>query len=204
MKTLIKIKRESENLFAITTYNPNAGKHGRFLLCRDNLENWAGNPSKPFYEEDLYNVLRVDHFHEDEFLFRIKWINFTNTNAGTFNGIQQDFILSESEFYGLFKLKENECARFLHDSEEPRRVTLDFSHAQRTIHKIVESDKLTRNAFRKAIRDQLNGWAHTRTFYNDGRLDFFFRDSDGMCGGLIFSAYEDKRGHQKHTFTIHT
>ena len=201
MNTMITITRSSDNIFALTTYSRDAGKRGRFLILRDNLENWAGNPSKTFWDEDCGSVLRIDNYNGN-FKFKIAWITPATTDY-TFKGIWQFFDLSEAEFYGLFALDEDESARFLRDHNKPEKVTLDFTHAGRTLQRIAESDKKIRRAFCKAVRDQLNGWKHTRTFYNDGGLDFFWRDNDGLCGGLIFSTYE-KRGHIRHAFQIHT
>ena len=200
--TMITIRRTSNNLLAITTYSRDAGKHGRFLILRDNLEDWAGNPSRSYYEEDCGSFIRID-FYKEEFHVKLTWISFINSTTGTFKGIQQNFTLTPAEFYGLFALDEDESVRFLRNPNKPEKVTLDFAHAGRTLHRIADSDKAIRRAFCKAVRDQLNGWKHTRTFYNDGGLDFFWRDNDGLCGGLIFSTYE-KRGHVRHMFTIHT
>ena len=201
MNTMITIRRTSDNLFAITTYSRNAGKQGRFLILRDKLESWAGNPTTTFYDEDCGSFLRIGNY-AGKFEFKIAWMSSTGNDS--FKGIWQFFTLTKAEFYALFALKEDESDRFLRDSNKPGKVTLDFSHAGRTLQRIAESNKAIRRAFSKAVRDQLCGWEYTRTFYNDGRLDFFFRDSDGMCGGLIFSSYEDRRGHIRHSFNTHT
>ncbi len=82
-------------------------------------------------------------------------------------------------------LRTGEPARVLYRPTDPQ-ARVDASHAVSTLRR-VSTDRHTKRALSKALRDCFHWRAETVTLYRDGPQDFMFTTSSGCpaLGGLV-------------------
>ena len=181
--TLVKIRNTCDgNIAEITTYSRKYGKHGRFMIYMPKLRDWVadGDNRGTFFDGDLGNNIQMMYV-KDMICVTIDWLR--EDNCGNLSGVRQYFNLPAEDFLAACEC-EKTVGLLAKQRNTYRSYGVWFSSGANAI--IAKMDKRTRRAFSKAIRKGAFEWPNTFTdVYADGGFDFFFRTSDGMCGGLI-------------------
>lgn len=175
--TLAKISA-NDRVIAISTYSRKCGRHGRFLILSERMDEWLDNGARGlFHDQDLDNVLTARSYDN---LIRLDFKWLSTSSSGKISGWSQSFLLDKDDFMSAITCSN--VVRLLSVAKPMGTVTFSGS-AMKTIGKM---DGKTRRAFAKAMRRDAIRWPETRTeVFADGNNDFFFRTDDGMCGGLI-------------------
>ena len=188
---LFKIKNTGK-MIELRTIARNGKKHARFLIWTDDLKKWLNDPDGRFMDMDCGNVLEIRRGRRP--WVRILWLE--TWGSGRIEGLQQSFTVAYealqaavcpgAEFSVLCKPEDNDG-------------TLEFTpSAHRNIGAM---NMRERRAFCKAMARGSMRYPGTQTVcYADGPRDFFFRCTpDGLCGGLIRSAWDGKIRYTVHT-----
>lgn len=171
----------SGDFIALRTYDRRHGARGRFLVSTDALREWLdGSRSRPFYDSDCGNFLRILQTG-DIFTLDLHWLSAYG--ECDLHGFRQVLDVSEFSFLQL-----------VNDSRPIRQVcrygsknaVVDSSHAG-VVLRHIQQQKRVRRAFSKAMRDCFHWKDEVVSLYADGEDSFYFTTRSGFpaCGGLI-------------------
>ena len=183
---------------AVVTYDRQHGRHGRFLVWRETLEQMLEPSANPRREEDGGNYLTISR-EEDWLKFRFTWLNsYPNANV---KGFQQSVVIPIPLVRSM--LEQGCSIRYLY-SPLRRSAEINTRPAAKTIHKIME-DKRLRRAFSKAMRDCFSWQGEHITLYPDWQDSFYFTTKSGFPknGGLVLHE-GDRDGHPYFYYSVHT
>lgn len=182
----------------INTYDRKHGKHERFLVYQETLEQMLTPSANSRREEDCGHYLTISRL-KDALHFRITWLN--SYSDSSVNGFQQDFLIPILLVGAM--LEEERSITYLY-SPPPGGARIAARPAAKTISRIAE-DKRLRRAFSKAMRDCFNWPGEKITLYPDGKYSFFFTTASGFPknGGLVLHEGE-KNGRRYVYYSVHT
>lgn len=166
----------------IKTYSREQGKHGRFLLKRELIEELLSGGSIDEITDTDYGSFVAVRLSNDFFVFRFYWLcEYENQ---VLKGVRQTFSLPKSAIEALLSGSIVTKNYFYQPME--RHAKIDFTAASRTIRNIL-SDRHIRRAFSKAMRDSFQWPGELVVLHNDGGCNFFFTTERALriCGGLI-------------------
>ena len=180
--TLVKISRDG-SCIALETISREHGRHGRFLLVVDNLREWMRAPEfkrGSFVDTDCGNFLQI---WKDE-KCDIAALSFTWLSEYRNGEVKccREFVRIPYLFLMGAVHNEHYSKKVIGLKNEPG----DISFADNARKMIAKMNKKERRAFCKAMGRDACHYPYTDTvMYADGGRDFFFRTSDGLCGGLV-------------------
>lgn len=175
--TLVKLDH-TEKYIELSTYSRLHGRKGRFFIDPEPLAQWLVHGEGEHYQRDggyyLFAKRRDRRIHVELLWYRRATESFVMFNKQVVE-IPDDVIQTALEGHPV---------RYLY-TEKRARTNLDFQSAAKTIQEI-NRDKHKRRALSKAMRQSYPWRGPSVTFYNDFPSgSFFFREMDGICGGLI-------------------
>lgn len=192
LRTFDSCHRWSKNLYISTT-----------MLAR-----WlAGDHGSHFIEDDMDNVIRIWHGSDDELNVEIIWLD--NICCEELHGHKQSFYIPATFLEAAVQQgKEGSTVRCLgkYKGRTGQARLLFSSSAQEQIGKMTPQQ---RNTLRKAMRQAFTWGRHTTVrIYAEYGVDFYFREDDGICGGLLISKNtitgKDQQRYSKYSYSIHT
>ena len=181
---LLTIKAD-ENFVAFSTWNKLAGRHGRFLVDRERLENWLMNDggTGTFLDTDCGNFLRLSQStFPNMACLRFDWLSVYS--SGEIRGTQQTIHLNMDRLiYAVVFSKHTE--KFVYSPSHVSSPVSCYSMPNQ-FQKITE-DKRTLRAFSKAMRDNFQYNGEPVSLHTDGTGSFYFRTYGDFAidGGLI-------------------
>lgn len=189
----------------IKTYSREHGSHGRFLLRRELVETLLSDKSPGEIIDIDLNSFAVVRINDDSLAFDFYWLGeYANQ---TLNGLRQTFSLPRSKIEDL--LAGDIVTKSYLYQPPARSAKVDHSGAAKTIRKIL-SDKRTKRAFSKAMRDAFQWPGEQVALYNDGGCNFLFttkRETSEtgfhITGGLILHE-GTKNGYPRVYYSVHT
>ena len=178
MNGTLAILEPSGGFLALSTYNRQHGRIGRFLIDAAAFSEWFTHGIGEFYDRDIgfvFATIRGNHVQ-----IRLLWHRSSSNGYSTYadQTVAIPVTAIDSAIAG-----EPIRRLYIEDGTPPR---LDFTQAAGAIREIC-SNKRKRRAFCKAVRDSFQ-WRRSSlvTFYNDFPPgSFFFREKDGIHGGFI-------------------
>lgn len=200
---LVKI-RITDNFAAVTTYCRQHGHRGEFLLSLEQLRKWLLEDDGHWnlMKQDSGNIISL-HLASDTVHIQTWWLSTYGLDI--VKGFTLRFTIPENMLRSL--LCDGEPIKYLY-KPKPQTSCIESTHASKTILRIC-TNKLTRRALSKAMRDCFQWRGNIVTLYPDGYRSFFFRTSSGCpdCGGLILheTTVKTPAGEkQKLSYSVHT
>ena len=184
--TLVKLHRNG-TCIELSTYSKRFGKHGYFAIPAEGLlEYYRGNRSHPYYNTDCYNFLEMT-FYNGKCSIWLTWLS--SRSNGRCEGVREYIIIPEHEMVDFMCYSKHD--RKLLSCEHENNGTVTFTES--AMWNIRNMDARHRRAFCQAMKRGAFLWpdSHT-TVYADGKHDFFFNASNGICGGLNLSEYNGR------------
>lgn len=181
-RTLVKAYR-SNSCIVVSTYSRKLGRHGRFLILRENFMDWlARNAGKTtFHDSDCGNYVSI-RWREDTNTFLLRFVWLSENNLGEVRGVVENVELDGIDFL-LAITRETPFSLLSKDDAEYAGKIIFRKSAMQTVGAM---DAKTRRAFSKAMRQGALAWPFTTTeVFADGGANFFFKTGYGLCGGLI-------------------
>ena len=192
MSTLLKIKKDGNIVeFRTINFNPVTKQlrksPQRFCFLKDEFLFAESHSLGHFYSADLDSFSAV-FLRKDTITIRFSWLK---DSIGGLSGYVEYVQFDYARFKEFLEQDEEDSLNILVD-ERPKYPKLDFSNAGKVLQEVVK-DKTLKKALSRALRDNFQ-WVGVETveFYPETAPNsFFFRASDGLCGGLIL--HEDRR-----------
>ena len=184
----------------IKTYSRENGRHGRFLLRRELIEELLmGKSPGEAYDSDM-NSFAVVRLRDGFLLFQLYWL--CEYSEQILTGLRQTFSLPIPEIKDL--LESSIVTRSYLCKALARSAKVDHTGAARTVRNILP-DKHKKRALSKAMRDAFQWPGEQVVLHNDGGCNFFFTTEStfAICGGLIL--HEGTRnGYPAVYYSVHT
>lgn len=184
----------------IKTYSRENGRHGRFLLRREFVEQLLSDDKITEVIDTDINSFIVVHLFDDIFTFQLYWLS--EYQEQRLEGLRQTFYLPKPIIENLLShdiVTDSYLCR-----PRPRYAKVNHASAASTIRNTL-LDKLKKRALSKAMRDAFQWPGERVTLYNDGGCNFFFTTEKGfrISGGLIL--HEGiVNGYPKVYYSVHT
>lgn len=184
----------------IKTYSREHGSHGRFLLRRELVEALLSDKSPGEVIDTDLNSFVVIRLDGDALKFQFYWLGEYADQILT--GLRQAFTLPKSAVEDL--LAGDIVTKCFLYQPPARSAKIDHISAIRTVQNAV-SDKRTRRALSKAMRDTFQWPGEQVVLHNDGGCNFFFTTERtfAICGGLILHE-GTKNGYPCVYYSVHT
>ena len=202
---LLYLRSEGHSIL-LRTYARRTGKSSRFFIDGTKLNTWLNTQEESFVDFDCGNILRIDYDAKHSgYRIHVWWLHGTNCNGGI-AGKKQDFFVPDWVLHGFITDEWQKVLCKLNAEYVPPKFIWTES-ARKNLRAIAAIPSI-RKAFLKAwARNTLN-WPDTEiTMYADSPAnirDFFFRTSDGICGGLIAHAGKTAHNTPKWEYSTHT
>ena len=178
---LFKAERR-DDFISIQTYHRAHGRHGRFRILRDALQDWLdGDRARPFYDADCGDFL-VLRLQGGVCKMRLVWLSAYGN--GELRGIQQEVRIPEKQLLTL--LQHGTPIRRLCKPQRSN-ARINARPSTEVLRKIL-GDKRKRRALSKAMRDSFRWNDDSRiTLYPDGADSFYFEANGDwpLYGGLV-------------------
>ena len=184
----------------IKTYSRENGRHGRFLLRRELIEELLmGKSPGEVYDSDI-NSFAVVRLRDDSLLFQFYWLYEYSEQSLT--GLRQTFSLPIPVIKDL--LENSIVTRSYLCKPLARSAKVDHWGAARTVRNVLP-DKRKKRALSKAMRDAFQWPGEHVVLHNDGGCNFFFTTEStfAICGGLIMHE-GTKKGYPAVYYSVHT
>lgn len=197
-----------DDFISIRTFDTGIGSKGRFLINAEAMSRWyMHDPERPFFDEDCGNLLTVRRENEG-FHFKLWWTRDGYYDGGFFfrDGLTariREFSLTWQELHNLFYPGNTvrKAVRIRNEYPAPQRKV---TFTSRAMHSIAGLNKVERKALRKFFRDAFRWYGESPiTVCDDGSKSFFFRETGGICGGIILTERRVK-GHPAFSYEMHT
>ena len=184
----------------IKTYSREHGRHGRFLLKRELVEKLLSDSNAEEVIDTDCGSFVVIRPNGDSLIFQFDWL-YEQANQ-IHKGLRQTFTLPRSAIKDL--LSGGIVTKSFLYQPPARSANVDHRRAGRTIRRIL-SDKHTKRAFSKAMRDAFQWPGEQVVLHNDGGCNFFFTTERtfAICGGLILHEGA-KNGYPAVYYSVHT
>ncbi len=184
----------------IKTYSRENGRHGRFLLRRELIEQLlSSEKTSEVIDTDINSFILV-RLQNDIFTFQLYWLS--EYREQELEGLRQVFYLSR---HVVEDLLARDIVTDTYLCRPPSRFAeVNHAGAARTVQNAL-SDKRVKRALSKAMRDAFQWPGEQITLYNDGSCNFFFTTEKGfrISGGLILHEGK-KNGYPCVYYSIHT
>lgn len=196
--TVLAKLHTSKDFVHISTYDAIIGHRGTFIVPLERLSRWAldtldGKPVGEFFSEDCGNILKVRH-RPGEYIFTIWWMSRSGNSV---KGEVREFTLDPVTFGSLYYDENTEKVTASLYEEPQKRSKVEFS--VKASENIATMNKRERRAFTKFMRTAFR-WGNTEiTVFPDGKKSFYFRETEGICGGIIRSEYKGIVTYSMHT-----
>lgn len=191
MLVTITAANMDEHCLSFKTYDPVSGSNGTFLIDAEWFARWFMEDAREhsYMDEDCGNIVKVTLVGKGQYLWRVWWMGGYDEEC---SGFIRSFVLSEREMRDIFipGTVLRKTAQFRSASENPTAKLVFTGSAMKNIGNLKPPEKTALKKFlRRAFRWYNPGIV---TVCADGNKDFFFRESGGMCGGIIL--------HKRHYF----
>ena len=200
---LLQMKRDG-NFMLAKTYSRNDGGHGRFFIDAEKLEQWMDNDSIPeFWDKDCGNILRIT-YDRKKYAFILEFWWLSSGTSGKLTGTLQRMEVDAYTFNQAFV--RDSWQKILVKSDNAAQAQLIWTEsAQRTLRGI-QKNKQKRRALCKAFAQGALNWPDSVITlcadFPEG--SFFFKEKDGICGGLICHESTGKYGNPVYKYATHT
>ena len=184
----------------IKTYSRENGRHGRFLLRRELIEELLSEKSPgEIYDSDMNSFAAV-RLRDNSLLFQIYWLYEYSEQVLT--GLRQSFTLSIPVVKDL--LENSIVTRSYLCKPLARSAKVDHLGAASAVRNVLP-DKRKKRALSKAMRDAFQWPGEHVVLHNDGGCNFFFttQSTFAICGGLIMHE-GTKNGYPAVYYSVHT
>jgi len=203
MLVTVKAPRNDDFCVSLSLYDAMMGKSPTMLISRENLARWFLHDSKQyvFMEEDCGNIVSVRNVGS-KFLWKC-W--FMSGGYLEKKATIREFHLTGDEMNRIFiPCGSNLIRKTVQVTEMDANPTAPLRFSSDAMKSIGKMPRPQKTALKKFLRGAFRWYdGNPITIVKDGKNDFFFRESGGICGGIILTR-RHRAGGDGLSYEMHT